>query len=805
MNCSHRISRMRLAVGLAFLLGWLLNGSTNAQGGGPVWTPITTGAPAGTPAVVSYDASASGLSDSYFDITIHGFWSELVTGPDALTYTKIDVPGLAQAVDMPTPGAPSLPVARAILGLGNDASMVSLSSMTILDQRSFPAFGLVWPDIIPERDDSFGSPPVFVRDEAIYGSTAPWPALNGSIKGPRSVIAGMRGALVEIHPIKWNPASGALTVAASARVHFSHPGIAVSSAPITKERGRLAAQVFVNWPGIQPQFAINTLHYNSNFLFIYPPGYKNELQPLMDQKKARGFAVTELTTAQTGHTCASVRQAIFDWYDSTPPENDKYLLLVGDVDEIPMCTSPPLVEDPLGVPTDDLYGTSGEGEIPFVVNLNKAIHHGRLSVNDESDCAGQVRKILDYEDHASSSDTHYDDVLLAAHKEGAPFKYVGSQEEVRFASYAVPPVFRTRYGNTPFGTNFDVTSDIDGGMGMVVYRGHGLDAGWMDWNLEFGEDYRTDDVDALNNGTKTPVVMAVGCSNSELVSSDCISEHWMSKFPGGGVAAVGASSESWTAPNHEFNRLWFEAIYDKGFTTITHALEYAELEVAKFDAHGIANTWMYLLLGDPDLQIRRRNPDPWQVIAPAYIAACQSGCAPLQVQVLTQSGSPVNDALVAAWKPAGPSAVAGAPADEVFDNRYTGTDGLATLPGTPITPGWIVFTVQDDAGNAIRDSIEVRDMTAVTSIEQPFTFAAQPSVTHASTQLRFGRAFETPVRVVVLDVSGRIVRRLSAAPGMTGLVWDGRDDAGRSVESGLYLARIVVDRRAAMARIVMSR
>ena len=54
-----------------------------------------------------------------------------------------------------------------------------------------------------------------------------------------------------------------------------------------------------------------------------------------------------------------------------------------------------------------------------------------------------------------------------------------------------------------------------------------------------------------------------------------------------------------------------------------------------------------------------------------------------------------------------------------------------------------------------------------------------------------------------LDVRGRRVRTLDAGPGLSGLVtWDGRDDGGRRVPSGVYLARFLADGRDGTRRFV---
>ena len=50
------------------------------------------------------------------------------------------------------------------------------------------------------------------------------------------------------------------------------------------------------------------------------------------------------------------------------------------------------------------------------------------------------------------------------------------------------------------------------------------------------------------------------------------------------------------------------------------------------------------------------------------------------------------------------------------------------------------------------------------------------------------------ISVTVYDIAGREVKRLDSglyAPGVRGVVWDGRDDAGNPVASGMYFVRFV--------------
>jgi hypothetical protein len=69
---------------------------------------------------------------------------------------------------------------------------------------------------------------------------------------------------------------------------------------------------------------------------------------------------------------------------------------------------------------------------------------------------------------------------------------------------------------------------------------------------------------------------------------------------------------------------------------------------------------------------------------------------------------------------------------------------------------------------------------------------AYPNPFGANTGLSFTLSRAGDIRVDLFDVTGRRVRsieRTGAAPGEHVLVWDGRDGDGRSLPSGVYLAR----------------
>jgi hypothetical protein len=85
--------------------------------------------------------------------------------------------------------------------------------------------------------------------------------------------------------------------------------------------------------------------------------------------------------------------------------------------------------------------------------------------------------------------------------------------------------------------------------------------------------------------------------------------------------------------------------------------------------------------------------------------------------------------------------------------------------------------------------IEVERVRRVTMLHP-----ALPNPFNPATVLRFELARDDVVRLDILDVRGRIVRSLvrseRTAAGPHRVMWDGRDDGGRRVRSGVYEARL---------------
>jgi hypothetical protein len=461
---------------------------------------------------------------------------------------------------------------------------------------------------------------------------------------------------------------------------------------LTQERYRLASDYFINWELLENIFVPNFKFYTASFLFIYPDSsYADEIQPLVDQKKARGFKVTEMTVADDigASTCSDIRNAIIAWEGAVPFWHDAYALLVGDTDVIPHCTSP------TGDQTDDLYAsTNGD-------DLDEEIWLGRLSIDDETDLANQVAKILSYEDSPSLT-CCYPQVGLWAHKEGAPGKYEGAHETVRTFGYANPPAFIPYYGSQAGVNDADIVAEVNYGVGLMAYRGHGSSSSTATgWN-QTSEYFNGTDVSSLANPlSRSPVVWSFACTNSKLDISDSIGEKWMEQVGAGSVSYYGATRTSYTSQNHVLDEWMFRAVYDEGLTTQSQAIARAEDQMASLS--GSANAWMYLLLGDPDMQIRTENPLNLTIEIPELVRICKF--CELPIRVFDPRGNPVPNALVGLWKPA----ASGKPniEGETWVNGYTDGKGRVSLPYSALSTGLMYYSVEDAQGNAEFNAIKV--------------------------------------------------------------------------------------------------
>jgi flagellar hook assembly protein FlgD len=88
------------------------------------------------------------------------------------------------------------------------------------------------------------------------------------------------------------------------------------------------------------------------------------------------------------------------------------------------------------------------------------------------------------------------------------------------------------------------------------------------------------------------------------------------------------------------------------------------------------------------------------------------------------------------------------------------------------------------------------------------SLTATPNPSTGQVMIRYTLPKPTVVTIEVFDAAGSMVRRLDEGQRPAGAFstpWDGRDDNGRDLPTGVYFARIVTGQGSAMGRAVIAR
>jgi hypothetical protein len=130
---------------------------------------------------------------------------------------------------------------------------------------------------------------------------------------------------------------------------------------------------------------------------------------------------------------------------------------------------------------------------------------------------------------------------------------------------------------------------------------------------------------------------------------------------------------------------------------------------------------------------------------------------------------------------------------------YVHPSDLASIPGVPLYVNGAdvgdLIPLTPSSGNEMMPVAMVNAATTEVQAPQARTrlSSAQPNPFNPSTQLSFELAQEGSARLEIFDLQGRRIRTLveSTLPaGPHTRTWDGRDDSGRVVVSGVYFARL---------------
>src|SRR5262249_31491847 len=152
----------------------------------------------------------------------------------------------------------------------------------------------------------------------------------------------------------------------------------------------------------------------------------------------------------------------------------------------------------------------------------------------------------------------------------------------------------------------------------------------------------------------------------------------------GAAAIYGATENVEVDATVALDRYLFHEVYTRNNVVQGYTYFAAEDSMEKSFHEGDA--WKFLLLGDPQMTIRRTSPPAASVHHPE-ILHCTAGCPRIDVYVEQPLGTPLGGAKVAVWKRSSSPTVLDRFTGEVHDNRYTDATGHAQIPAPALTDG----------------------------------------------------------------------------------------------------------------------
>jgi len=534
--------------------------------------------------------------ETVVDVDILGMYVEEIT-KDGGAFQRISIPDYATTEQV---GKPELPVIRKALEVPGSArvsvEVVNSSYKTLTGYRVFPFQ-------VPLTDGQKEGP--FTMDGEFYALDTWYPRDLAWIQGP-SIWRDIRFVVLAVAPIAYNPQKGELRVYDSVRVRLTYEEGGVKN--VLETDGGVSA-------GYEPMYRDNVINYDPeshyeadrdvDYLIIAKNRkFKRKIKRAIKQLHP-GINIKAVTTNETGNTAQNIKDYIQNVYESSTPATLDFVVFVGDEDVIPLYQWQSEYNPSDYYPSDHWYACVAGDDMYADIGLARVCAKRRGHVNTYK------QKFLNYQENG-----WVENVLLVAHREGYPGKYTACKEWIRTNILSGMNV-TTAYGGAGAG-NSDVKNAIESGQGIVNYRGHGSATSWSGWS-QTGGSFTTSDAKALSNGNMTPVLFSIACNNAGIQgTAETLAEAFMLNRDGGSVSFLGATKPSYTIPNHDFDKLLFDAYFNEGIEEIAYILNDANFELLVLyggsSSYAADNVRMYLWLGEPALKVKTGGGGPANVI-----------------------------------------------------------------------------------------------------------------------------------------------------------------------------------------------
>ncbi len=539
-------------------------------------------------------------------------------------YVKLVVPAYTKSTVY---GNPEMPVRRKLIEIPYGAvPSVRIVNYEVAEYK-LADYGISEP-VMPLQYSvpKCGDAPEFVYNAEVYATDAfiKQELVTVDILG---IMRGTRIARVNIAPVFYNPVKNTIRVYENLEFEIDFEGADLAQTQAQKEKyyspyfsSLLSSLENYSAPADRGD---NFTRYPIKYVIVSDPQFEDQLQPLIEWKRRKGFIVVEAYTDVIGTTKEEIKAFLQDLYDNGTPEDPapSFALFVGDVGEIPA------YENGNGE-TDRLY-------FEYSGDLFPEVFYGRFSAQNAAQLQPYIDKTLQYEQYTMPDPSFLEEVVMIAGADSGhghdwgngqinygTINYFNEEHDILSHTYLYPE---------SGGSSAQIKQDISNGVAFANYTAHGSPNGWAD------PSFTISDIPNLQNQDKYGLLIGNCCSTSEFAGS-CFAEEIVRAENKGALGYIGGSNSTYWDEDYYFGVGYgtvsedpppYEETglgnYDRAFhdhgetfdewcTTMDQVVYAGNLAVSESGSGQQTYYWdIYNLMGDPSLMIYYGVPDEMDV------------------------------------------------------------------------------------------------------------------------------------------------------------------------------------------------
>ena len=561
-------------------------------------------------------------------------------------------------------GMPDLPKFTSSLIIPDKSLMkvkiISSNFIEIKDINIAPSKGNLTRDINP-NDVAYEYGKAYTKD-AFYPS-------NIAVLNDAYIMRDYRGQALQVTPFQYNPVTRTLRIYTNIQVKVYADGEggqnifdrknAITST--TKEFNEIYKNRFVNYSNFTKYTVVEE---EGNMLIICHDDFMEEMADFVTWKNTIGRPTEIVAVSTIGTTATAIGTYVDTYYNDN---GLAYLLLVGDAAQIPTNSG-----GGLGGDSDNAYAyiLGNDHYLEFFV--------GRFSAETEAHVTTQVQRTITYENGSTLTDGWLNKTMGVASDQGP-----GDDNEYDYEHYrnlatdllgftyneSLELFDGSQGGNDASGspTATMVGTDINNGVGIINYTGHGSDFSWA------SSGFSVSNINTLTNDNMLPFIWSVACVNGNFVGQTCFGEAWLRASNGDnptGAIAIMASTinQSWAPPmaaQDEMVDILVES-YANNIKRTFAGLAINGCFLMNDETSDFAMTDTWTCFGDPSLMVRTDDTQDMAITHQGNI---------LMGQTSFDIGSDFDGGFACLSK------------DGVIIGTATVTGGTASIPLADLTPG----------------------------------------------------------------------------------------------------------------------